>query len=139
MRSEPASGEVLSTAPTQVTLWFSQELTSGGQLRVFDGGAQRMDDGNTRVSVTEPKSMTVDLRPLSPGSYQVEWEAISLEDGDKSGGSFAFSVGEPGTTSGGAGTSRSGRGSTLLAGALAIAILALAVALVALVRRRPAA
>ena len=93
VRSDPAPGANLDKPPQQVTIWFSQELAKDSGIKVFDKAGQRVDLDNTQVSLADPKSMTVGLRPLSPGAYRVDWESVSLEDGDREEGSFNFTLG----------------------------------------------
>lgn len=93
VRSDPAPGANLDKPPQQVTIWFSQELAKDSEIKVFDKAGARTDLDNTQVSFADPKSMSVGLRPLSPGAYRVDWESVSLEDGDREKGSFNFSVG----------------------------------------------
>lgn len=93
VRSEPAFGATLREAPQRVTIWFSQELDKGSQIRVIDQRGQRVDEGPTEVSMSDPKSMSVRLKPLSTGAYLVQWESLSLQDKEAAEGSFVFSVG----------------------------------------------
>lgn len=92
VRSDPAPGANLDKPPQQVIIWFSQELAKDSEIKVFDKAGARTDLDNTQVSFADPKSLLVSLRPLSPGAYQVDWESVSLEDGDRDKGAFNFSV-----------------------------------------------
>jgi len=93
-RSDPPPGANLDKPPQQVTIGFTQELAKDSEIKVFDKAGQRVDMDNTRVSFSDPKSMMVGLRPLFPDAYRVNWESVSLEDGDRDKGSFSFSVGD---------------------------------------------
>lgn len=100
IRSEPAFGEVLAQFPRQVTIWFTQELASAGnQIKVLDQRGNRVDNDDTKVSFSDPKSMSTTLKPLSNGVYLVEWSNVSAEDGDTLNGSFTFRIGQPASTS----------------------------------------
>jgi len=94
VRSDPPPEANLDKPPRQVTIWFSQELARDSEIKVFDKAGQRIDLDNTQVSFADTKSMTTGLRTLSPGAYRVDWESVSLEDGDRDKGSFSFSVGD---------------------------------------------
>lgn len=124
VRSEPAFGANLASAPTRVTAWFSEELASDSRLTVIDQKGQRVDDGRTVVSVSDPKSMSVGLKPIGAGAYLVRWEAVSLEDKDVEQGTFSFAV------------SGTGGQGVLAQVSLAISIAALLLALLALLRSK---
>lgn len=123
VRSEPAFASVLKDPPQRVTIWFSEELDKGSQIRVTNQQGDRVDDDKTEVSLSDPKSMSVDLKAISKGAYLVEWVSISLEDKDRAEGSFTFSVSESGSQA-------------LPGAAVIMSILALVIAAIALLRSR---
>lgn len=101
IRTDPADGSVVKTAPQRVVLTFSEGvLLSADSLRVLDprgtdvatgapGHASGPDSGATA---------TVALRPgLGDGTYTVAWRAIS-QDSHPVGGAFTFSIGSPSRT-----------------------------------------
>ncbi|SEG45461.1 copper transport protein [Actinacidiphila yanglinensis] len=102
IRTDPADGSVVATAPQRVVLTFSEGvLLSDDSLRVLDphgtnvaagvaGHAQGKDSGATS---------TVALKSgLGNGTYTVAWRAIS-QDSHPVAGAFTFSVGAPSRTS----------------------------------------
>jgi methionine-rich copper-binding protein CopC len=96
--SDPASGATVATAPTTITVTFTQELTSSGSsLEVRDATNTKVDAGNSQVASTTPKNtMTVGLKTgLPPGLYTVTWKTRSADDGDEDSGTFSFGVGVP--------------------------------------------
>jgi len=94
--SDPATDATLPTAPSTVTVWFTEELVSqGSSLEVRDAANARVDSGNSRVVDSNPKdSMTIGLRAGLPnGTYTVTWKTVSADDGDEATGAFSFGVG----------------------------------------------
>jgi copper transport protein len=96
----PPTDAVLKASPKQVLLHFSESVeTALGSLRVYDGAARRVDDGNT----TRPASdeVAVGLRSNLPkGTYTVAWRVISA-DSHPVHGAFVFHVGKPGVNAAG--------------------------------------
>lgn len=89
--TDPAEGEVLAVAPSQITMRFTAELMEMGVI-VFV-----VDDSERDWVAGEP---TVDgaelVQPLESGmpdgSYQVRWQVVSA-DGHPVSGFFDFAVG----------------------------------------------
>lgn len=103
IRTDPADGSVVQTAPQSVLLTFSEGvLLSTDSLRVLDprgkdvaaGKPQHASGGKDTGSTA-----TVPLRPgIGDGTYTVAWKAIS-QDSHPVAGAFTFSVGAPSKTS----------------------------------------
>ncbi|MEZ4864701.1 MAG: copper resistance protein CopC [Caldilineaceae bacterium] len=97
LKSEPAAGALLKTAPTQVDLWFAEEVVSqASTLYVTNRAGDVIDVGDGGVNLDDPQhaSMRVTLpAPLPHDLYTVHWQ-IQLLDGDASAATFAFAVGE---------------------------------------------
>ncbi|MCL2728884.1 MAG: copper resistance protein CopC [Actinomycetia bacterium] len=102
IRTDPASGSVVVTAPQRVVLTFSEGvLLSADSLRVLDprgtnvavgtpGHADVADSGSTA---------TVALKSgLGNGTYTVAWRAVS-QDSHPVAGAFTFSIGSASRTS----------------------------------------
>lgn len=98
--SDPADGEVVATAPAQVSLSFSEGVAmNGDSIRVLDPRGTRVDTGELRnlCSGNTIRYGTA-LRPgLPDGTYTVAWQAISADSHPVS-GAFTFSVGSPSET-----------------------------------------
>jgi len=91
-RADPRVGSAVSSAPRQLSLWFTQNLEpafSGAEVR--DSAGARVDQG-ARVDPANRSLMRVSLRPLRPGSYRVHWRVLSV-DMHTTEGSFSFQVG----------------------------------------------
>ena len=87
-----ASPIVGSTVPTarEVALTFSQNLEAAfSSIQVTNANGARVDQGKPQVS---GNTMRVGLKILSPGTYRVRWQALSV-DTHKTEGSFTFTVG----------------------------------------------
>ena len=92
VRSTPAPGSRLTTAPRELTLQFSEPLDTTPTIELVDGNDRPvqlagvvLDDGATRADAAVP--------PLADGVYQVTWRVTAL-DGHTTEGEFAFAVGE---------------------------------------------
>ncbi len=92
-RSDPAAGAVLDTPPSEVFAWFSQALSTGSKLDVFDGQFHAVDDGQTFIDASDATLIRIRLGTLAPGRYTVNWKATAV-DGHVSSGSFDFTVRE---------------------------------------------
>jgi len=91
-RAEPRVGSSVSTAPRQLSLWFTQNLEpafSGAEVR--DATGNRVDQG-ARVDPANRGLIRVSLKPLRPGSYKVHWRVLSV-DTHTTEGTFSFQVG----------------------------------------------
>ncbi len=95
-RSEPAADAVLDAAPTQVRIWFTQEVfrrQGANRIEVADTDGTRVDLDDTTIDDDDRKLMRVSLAPaLAAGVYTVRWRALSAEDGHAGAGEFTFTV-----------------------------------------------
>src|SRR6266568_4504412 len=94
LRSDPAKDAVLSVAPDQVRLWFSEALNPAfSTTAVVNEANQRVDRRDAFVSPNDATEMDVSLRPnLTPGVYVVVWRTDSADDGHVLTGSFLFTL-----------------------------------------------
>lgn len=90
-RSSPVASAVLERAPDGVLAWFSQRLSTGSKLTVFDTHFQVVDKGETLIDASDATLMRVGLTRPSPGRYTVNWKATAI-DGHVSSGSYDFAV-----------------------------------------------
>ncbi|MDE0630400.1 MAG: copper resistance protein CopC [Caldilineaceae bacterium] len=95
-RSVPSAGEVVSQAPQQVQVWFTQELfRREGQnaLEVYGPDDQRVDQDDAAIDDDDRKLMSVSLQSDLPnGVYTVRWRTLSADDGDEADGEFQFTI-----------------------------------------------
>jgi methionine-rich copper-binding protein CopC len=93
VHADPSPGAVLDRAPSVVFAWFSQPLSTGSHISIFDDQFQPVDKGQTFIDASDATLMRTELNPLAPGRYTVNWQAMSI-DGHKSSGSYDFVVRE---------------------------------------------
>lgn len=97
IRSSPGSGTV-TQPPEKVDLWFN-ELLDGqfNSIQVYpvaQVNAPRhvsFTSGAASVDAKDKTHLTVNIKPLAPGDYYVEWRVLSL-DGHSAPGRFRFTV-----------------------------------------------
>jgi methionine-rich copper-binding protein CopC len=101
VRSNPADKARLAQSPERVELWFNELLDdSFHQISVFAarevGLKQRTNlaKGKPVVDAKDRTHLTVEVQPLSPGEYYVEYRVLS-RDGHTAPGRFSFRVAEP--------------------------------------------
>jgi methionine-rich copper-binding protein CopC len=88
--ASPTAGASMSAAPHEVTLTFTERLEAAfSKLSVTDASGAEVSDGKVQVS---GNTMHVNLKPLSAGTYKVNWRAVSV-DTHALEGSFTFRVG----------------------------------------------
>ncbi len=94
LRSDPAKDSVLSIAPKQVRMWYSEALNPAFSTAVVvDGENKRVDNRDAHVSSSDQTEMDVTLQSnLPPAVYIVIWRTDSAADGHILRGSFIFSV-----------------------------------------------
>lgn len=97
LRSDPAKDAVLSVAPDQVRMWFSEPLNpTFSTVAVVNEANQRVDQRDAVVSPSDPTEMDVTLQPHLPaGVYVVVWRTDSTDDGHVLVGSFLFTMARP--------------------------------------------
>jgi copper resistance protein C len=89
-RATPAPESTVQTAPSEVTLWFTQQLEPAfSSAQVRDGSGARVDRG-ARI---DGMQIHVAMNPLPPGTYQVHWKVLSV-DTHTTEGNFSFRVGQ---------------------------------------------
>lgn len=90
--ASPAVGSTVPTAPTVVTMWFTQQLEPAfTTATVTDKSGNNVDSGAAQVDPQNPTELRVSLRPLPPGTYTVAWHALSV-DTHTTQGHFTFEV-----------------------------------------------
>lgn len=90
-RSEPKADSTLRQPPKTLELWFSEELeASMSTATVTDQTGRRVDKNNVALAEGN-KKLQVELEDLGPGTYTVDWKALST-DGHTMKGRFTFAV-----------------------------------------------
>src|SRR5947207_2656868 len=81
-----APNAVLAAAPKTVICTFAEGVDPRGSfVRVFEaaGDGAEIDKGNSAVSFSNAKQMTVGLPRLAKGRYLLVWFTVSADDGHK--------------------------------------------------------
>lgn len=92
--TDPADGAQLATAPSEVTLTFTEPVDAPmGAIRIFDSTGQRVDAGDAGPGGSAEKVVVSMPADSTDGFYVVTWRAVSL-DGHPVRGAFMFQVGE---------------------------------------------
>jgi methionine-rich copper-binding protein CopC len=90
--SDPAVGSTVPTPPQTMHLWFTQELEPAfSWVKVTDKSGASVTDGTSAVDPSNKQEMDVKLKPLEPGTYTVQWHALSV-DTHTTQGDFTFEV-----------------------------------------------
>jgi len=90
----PAADAELQVAPKTLTLTFNEDVRLAVLSLTADG--KQIPVTFDRSGPAAPQ-VNVPLPVLSPGTYQVEWSALSPNDGHVVRGSFSFTIaGTPG-------------------------------------------
>jgi copper transport protein len=94
LRTDPAAGAILTDAPSEVTLTFSESVgTSLGKVTVVDPDGKAVHQG--KLSQRKGAEASVKLKSgLRDGTYLVSYRVISA-DGHPISGGFTFSIGAP--------------------------------------------
>jgi methionine-rich copper-binding protein CopC len=94
--STPAKDEVVTAAPAQIDVFFSQELfrqEGANFVRVFNELDEQVSQGDGIINDDNRRHITAILMPNLPeGRYVVEWQTLSDADGDDDSGAFCFYI-----------------------------------------------
>ena len=95
--ADPAPNSVLDTAPSKITIWFTEPLElSFSAIEVLDSEGSRVDNDDSAVDPANPTVLYVTMQDDLPnGTYTVAWRNLSTVDGHTIRGTFFYSVGEP--------------------------------------------
>jgi methionine-rich copper-binding protein CopC len=100
VKAEPARRAVLDKAPTQVRLWFNEEIEGAyTSLSVLGANKKPVTDAKPKVVPDDPKSVVLSLPDLKPGKYTVKFRVLSV-DGHIVDDSFNYKVKNKGTAQG---------------------------------------
>lgn len=97
IKAEPARRASLDKAPTEVRLWFNEEIEGAyTSLSVLGANKKPVTDAKPQVVSDDPKSIVLPLSELRPGKYTVKFRVLSV-DGHIVDESFNFKVKNKGT------------------------------------------
>jgi hypothetical protein len=87
--AEPGAGATLSTAPKRIALTFTEKLEPAfSGMSVSDLSGQSVEAGSVMIG---GNAMVAPLRILAPGTYRVNWHAVSV-DTHRTEGAYSFTV-----------------------------------------------
>jgi methionine-rich copper-binding protein CopC len=87
--TSPAMGEQLEHPPRQLTLNFNEAVQLGTLKLSTDGKDVPLT--LDRGAAAAPQ-VTVTLPTLAPGTYRVQWSALTVDDGHVVKGTFSFVI-----------------------------------------------
>jgi methionine-rich copper-binding protein CopC len=91
-RAEPKVGADVNAAPTEIKIWFTQQIEPAfSKIRVFDPNGVQIDSKDSRQDKDDKKLLIVSVPHLSPGTYRVEWKVVSTDTHHTS-GDFKFTI-----------------------------------------------
>ena len=80
VKAEPARRAVLSTAPSQVRLWFNEEIEPAyASLSLLDEEKKSVTDNKVKVHPEDAKSILLELPEIQPGRYTVKFRVLSVD------------------------------------------------------------
>jgi copper transport protein len=92
LRTDPAAGSVVATAPAQVVLRFDQEVRDVSSTVTNDQG-DAVAASPTHTAAGDVRALVIPLRPNLPdGDYTIRWRIVST-DGHIISGVFAIGIG----------------------------------------------
>lgn len=91
--SDPPAGAIVRTAPTTVSLTFSEAVDAHKTtIVVLDERDQRVEQGAVEVTNYGAKTISVAVKPLAIGVYRVIWRAEPLDRSKLIKGKYEFTV-----------------------------------------------
>ncbi len=88
---QPLVGSTVATPPSEVTITYDAPLESlFAKLEVVNSSKEEETVGSATVG-PDHRTLSVRLRPLTPGDYTVNWTVVA-EDGHRTEGSYDFTV-----------------------------------------------
>ncbi|HKA52136.1 MAG TPA: copper resistance CopC family protein [Candidatus Binatia bacterium] len=88
---EPKVGSTVTSPPRQVSVRFDAPIEAlFSKLDVVDSSGRNETEGTPQVNA-DTRTLTVPLKPLTPGEYTVKWSVVA-KDGHRTEGSYTFSV-----------------------------------------------
>lgn len=92
--SSPPANAVVKTAPAEVVMTFTERVQpSASKAQLFNSDAERVDTPSSHMGATAYELILPLPKNLPTGTYTVQWQNVSAEDGHPNSGYFAFTVG----------------------------------------------
>ncbi|MGA7668934.1 MAG: copper resistance protein CopC [Nitrolancea sp.] len=92
--SDPTGNAVVQTAPSEVKMTFTERIQAGAsRAELYNSDAEKVDTPASHLG-PDPHILILPLpADLPEGTYTVQWQNVSAEDGHPNSGYFAFTVG----------------------------------------------
>jgi copper resistance protein C len=95
LSATPAMGSTIAQAPDKVIVECAENINPNPKLSnlfVYGPAGDLISQGDAKVSLSNPKEMSVGIKPNGNGVYVVRWITVSALDGDPDQGAFIFTV-----------------------------------------------
>jgi len=93
VRALPAANAALTAPPTQIELWFSEELEPAfSEAYLVDLAGQEIGRGTAMVDPADPMHLSLPAPALAPGIYTVVYRTLSRADGHQWIGSYPLTI-----------------------------------------------
>jgi copper resistance protein C len=90
--ADPRVGSTVTNSPTQIKLWFTQNLEPVfSSFEVCDAKGKQMDKKNVRPDAKDKSLLIVSVPSLPDGTYTVTWHVVSV-DTHRTQGRFKFTI-----------------------------------------------
>ncbi|MDN5939125.1 MAG: copper resistance protein CopC [Salinisphaera sp.] len=92
VKAEPARRAMLTATPSQVRLWFNEEIEKDyASLVLLDADKTPVTEAKPHIAPDDPKAMVLPLSELAAGKYTVKFRVLSV-DGHVVDSSYDFTV-----------------------------------------------
>jgi methionine-rich copper-binding protein CopC len=95
IKATPGIGSTVGTAPSTVTVETEQNMNPDPKLSnlfVYGPKGELISQGDAKVSLNNPREMSVPIKAEGDGIYIVRWITTSAEDNEGDQGAFTFTV-----------------------------------------------
>jgi copper resistance protein C len=90
--AEPKVGATMDASPTEVKIWFTQNVEPAfSSIQVQDAQGKQWDKNDTHLDDKDKSLLVVSVPTLPPGVYTVTWRVVSV-DTHRTQGHFEFTV-----------------------------------------------
>ncbi|MGH7990105.1 MAG: copper resistance CopC family protein, partial [Limisphaerales bacterium] len=90
--SGPKVGGTITNSPTEIKIWFTQELEPAfSSIEVKNAQGKEVDKKDVHVDAKDKSLLEVSLPKLLAGTYTVVWHVVSV-DTHRTQGHFQFTI-----------------------------------------------
>jgi copper resistance protein C len=90
--AEPAVGSTVDTPPTEIKIWFTENVEPAfSQIQLLDRRSRLVTQNKAVVDSDDLALLKLSIPPLKPGIYKVNWKVVSV-DTHMTVGTFSFTV-----------------------------------------------